>query len=183
MRPAKERFLNEIARHELAVLRDDGLYRHLRCQRPGTYVMGFDIITWPGYLAYTGDMGCYVFSRVQDMFEFFRGDNINPDYWGEKCQAVDRHSPIVEFTPEAYERALREFLQGIDDEEFARRALRDLLPAPRYEERETIHRTCTYDRRLASFYEMNCREFSFRFVWCCYAIVWAIKHYDVKATA
>lgn len=29
-----EEFSKEIARHELTVLRDDGLYRHLRCRRP-----------------------------------------------------------------------------------------------------------------------------------------------------
>ena len=28
----------------------------------------FDIVTWPGYLCYSGDMGCFVFTRLPDMF-------------------------------------------------------------------------------------------------------------------
>lgn len=63
----KDRFLRDIQEHELTVIRDDGVYRHLRFQKPGTSVMYFDLITWPGHLCFTGDMGSYLFSRVRDM--------------------------------------------------------------------------------------------------------------------
>src|SRR5690348_13144744 len=93
-------FLKDVSTHEMIVIRDDGANRHIRFKRPGTSCMYFDLITWPGYLCYTGDMGTYVFSRLEDMFEFFRTDrdynkrkgrelSINPKYWGEKLQAVD----------------------------------------------------------------------------------------------
>lgn len=74
--------------HELEVLHDEGLYRHLRCAAPRTYCYGFDIITWPGHLVIAGDIGDWTFQRVDDMFSFFRSDGgrINPDYWSEKVQ-------------------------------------------------------------------------------------------------
>lgn len=95
---SRERFVREIAEHQMDVLRDDGLYRHLRFKRPGTSNYYFDIVTWPGYLAVVGDCGDFVFSRTRDMFEFFgpsgaRGGfedarwGINPHYWSKKLQA------------------------------------------------------------------------------------------------
>lgn len=76
------------AAHALTVVCEDGLYRHWRCQAPGTYVYGFDVVTWPGYLCVCGDIGTWVFSRVRDMLEFFESDHggINPQYWAEKLQ-------------------------------------------------------------------------------------------------
>lgn len=92
-------FLKDTAQHRLEVVREDGLYRHLRCRKPGTYCYGFDILTWPGHLAITGDMGASVFSRLDDMLHFFRttddrhdragGLSINPGYWAEKLVAND----------------------------------------------------------------------------------------------
>lgn len=77
--------------HEMHVFRDDGLYRHLRFMAPGTYMYGFDLVTWPGYLTICGDIGDYTFSRTRDMFEFFSLDNgINPDYWAQKLQGPHR---------------------------------------------------------------------------------------------
>ncbi|SQC93443.1 Uncharacterised protein [Cedecea neteri] len=88
-------FLRDVALHTLQIHRDDGLYRHLRFKRPGTNAYYFDIVTWPGYLTITGDMGTWTFSRVSDMFNFFMDSHfghrasfvINPGYWSEKFEA------------------------------------------------------------------------------------------------
>lgn len=80
----------------MTILMDNGIYRHLRFQKPKSSNQWFDIVTWPGYLAYSGDMGCFMFTRLKDMFEFFRDGredgrlHINQSYWGEKLEAVDR---------------------------------------------------------------------------------------------
>ena len=79
-----DRFNRDTAQHQMTVLHDDGLYRHIRFRRPETGFYWFDLVTWPGRLTITGDMGTYVFARIDDMFEFFRGPQINPDYWAEK---------------------------------------------------------------------------------------------------
>lgn len=95
-----ERFRKDTAEHRMTVELDAGMYRHLRFRRPDTYCYGFDIVTWPGYLAISGDMGASVFTRLPDMFEFFRASAewqkdhpdelyINPQYWAEKCVAND----------------------------------------------------------------------------------------------
>jgi hypothetical protein len=100
MEPTEKSFLKDVSEHQMHVLMDNGVYRHIRFKRPGTGCFHFDLITYPGYLVYSGDMGCYVFARTEDMFEFFRmnkndwnynregGLSINLGYWSEKLQAV-----------------------------------------------------------------------------------------------
>lgn len=106
-------FLRDIATHKLYVQRDDGLYRHLRFRATDpdgrtSGCMGFDLVTWPGWLAYSGDMGCFVFQREADMLCFFRKsardgrtifDGIDRRYWAEKCEAEGaRGDGIREFS-------------------------------------------------------------------------------------
>ena len=84
----KEFFLN--SDHELSILHDEGVYRHLQMKQPNTNNMWYDIVTYPNNLVISGDMGCCVFSRINDMFQFFRTDelSINYSYWSEKEQAT-----------------------------------------------------------------------------------------------
>lgn len=106
-----ENFRKQTEDHCLRVLRDDGLYRHLRVQAPGTRIWSWDVITWPGHLATVGDVADgYTFTRELDMIDFFsfagRGGSRFPDgapvidvrYWAEKLcggrsQEVRRFSP------------------------------------------------------------------------------------------
>lgn len=86
---SKKLFRVDTARHQMTVLRDDGLYRHLRFgNERGVGEYWFELVTWPGALTISGDMGGYTFRRVEDMFTFFRGSRhysgINPGYWSEK---------------------------------------------------------------------------------------------------
>jgi hypothetical protein len=124
MECTEEMFLKDIASHEMHVLREDGVYRHVRFKRQGTMCYHFDLITWPGYLCYTGDMGTYVFSRLTDMFEFFRMDKrdfnyypdrqlqINLSYWSEKLEAVSgtrHHARAKEFDKDEFRRVINEY--------------------------------------------------------------------------
>lgn len=111
----EERFLKDAATHEMTILKDDGIYRHIRFKRPDSSSYRFDLITWPGFLCYCGDMGTYVFSRLPDMFEFFRTDRrsgarlgINPGYWAEKVQADSRNRNGTEcFSEDRFREALK----------------------------------------------------------------------------
>jgi hypothetical protein len=91
-------FKRDTAKHKLTILHEDGLYRHLHLQQPGTGHCWFDLISWPGSLTIKGDMGSYTFSRSQDMLDFFRrsayrgGPNLQ--YWEEKLDAADARSGI-----------------------------------------------------------------------------------------
>lgn len=126
---SEEQFRKDTSAHVMTVLRDDGVNRHIRFKRPGTSCMYFDLITWPGCLCYTGDMGTYVFQRLEDMFEFFRADQahrrdpnklyINLGYWTEKLIAVDGNrsgGKVKEFSEEKFTTVINEYrVQWIRD--------------------------------------------------------------------
>lgn len=119
----EQTFLRDVKDHTVTVIRNDGVHRHIRFQKPGTMCMHFDLITWPGYLCYTGDMGTYVFSRLRDMFKFFRVDQdsqwlksrgltlgINPSYWGEKLEATDKCDGLKKFDDAKFDRIVKDYL-------------------------------------------------------------------------
>lgn len=89
--PTAERFLKDVAGHQMTIAHEDGIYRHLRFKaEKNAWNMWFDLVTWPGFLTICGDMGTWTFARVEDMFAFFRSEreglNINASYWAEKLQ-------------------------------------------------------------------------------------------------
>lgn len=204
-----ESFLRDVKDHDLTLVRDDGLYRHIRFRRPGTSCMYFDLITWPGALCYTGDMGTYVFSRLSDMFEFFRTDQarakegelkINPGYWAEKLIAVDggrRNGKATEFSEEKFTRVINEYvadwLSGHDVSDEDAEALRVSVQEEIIDKIEPQDESYTY--RLAhefthqvagdEFYFQDLWDYDFSqythsFLWCCHALSWGIQQYDVE---
>ena len=123
MKVKEESFLNDVKNHQMIIINDDDLNRHIRFQRPGSSCMLFDLITWPGCLCYTGDMGTFVFRRLQDMFEFFRTDreynqqkgrqlSINLGYWAEKVEAADKHDGLKRFDEELFDHAVKHDLMA-----------------------------------------------------------------------
>lgn len=179
--PTAATFAKHVAQHQMTVILDQGVHRYLRFRKPDDSNRYFHITTWPGYLCFSGDMGCYVFARVEDMFRFFRGDGINPSYWAEKVQARDRdgikesdklRAYVEEYTadwPEdAKQEAWDEILRHADDEHDARRALYDFE-----------HK----GHQFQDSWEADFTEYTYRFIWCCRAIVWAIQQYDAARAA
>jgi DNA adenine methylase len=82
------RFACETAEHEMTILHDDGLYRHVRFANPRHSCYWFDLITVPGALIFQGDGDSFVFRCVEDMYAFFRASawqgTPNIGYWAEK---------------------------------------------------------------------------------------------------
>jgi hypothetical protein len=166
----EDRFLHDVREHAMEIIRDDGVYRHIRFKRPGAHCQFFDLVTWPG------DMGTFVFSRLHDMFDFFRTDRrhlrdgrtlgINPCYWSEKLIAVDgnRHrGSAKQFSEER-------FRQVINEQRIAwLREARQPCSAG-YLDRD--------DRR--DLWGHDFTEYTFRFLWCCYALAWGIQRYDAE---
>ncbi|MDQ1584568.1 MAG: hypothetical protein QOF36_2622 [Microbacteriaceae bacterium] len=192
---SKARFEQETAEHVLTVIKDAGLYRHLRCQQPGTYIYGFDVVTWPGYLAIVGDAGDFVFSRIRDMFQFFRSDHgINPDYWSQKLQAPRPDGARVYSHDALRERVLfwaRDELEYGEDgdmiypslliEALEREVLYDWTLHPE-EGRERLQLLEESVGVHLETWEWDLREYDWQFLWCCHAIAWAIARYDETAT-
>ena len=191
----KETFLKDVANHRMTVIRDDGIYRHIRFGEPGTRCMQFDLLTWPGYLCYTGDMGAYVFFRVEDMFDFFRGSDlaINPWYWSEKVEAHCRDG-VEEYNAERFREAINDALDAMEADDELREAVADqVLSNDEFEveaRRAADEFTWPQDDPgrpgeyvFVDFWETDLNDYTFRFLWCCYAIVWGIGLYDESKTA
>jgi hypothetical protein len=101
--------------HEMTVLHDDGLYRHLRFMSPDRSSYWFELITWPGCLTVRGDFGdAFTFARITDMFEFFRGRQINPVYWSEKVDGGRARTTV--YSPDRFKQAVWEHVRAYGQE-------------------------------------------------------------------
>lgn len=179
------RFYGDVEKHVMRVIMDNGVYRHLTFKRPGDSVYHFSLVTWPGHLAITGDMGTYVFSRLQDMFQFFHG-RVNPSYWIEKCVSRDGDG-ITDWDEEAYlgwlddlVRDVLEFRQG-DDRSLAEFG-HAIAEARRNsgEEGEAIEsvRALFNEGWIDDLPESQFTQPSYHILWCLHAIKWGIEKYQ-----
>ena len=210
----EERFLRDVAKHEMTVIRDDGVHRHIRYKQPDSSMMFFDLITWPGFLCYCGDMGTYVFQRTQDMFGFFRKngrlDGIDRRYWAEKIEAADR-TGVEKHSHDEFTRQITDWVdqqaegdKPDDDEpeqlvlwseayaELRAEVESEVLSADSNEVRcfdaanDFTHAGDAWKAfhgpnakfRFADFWEVDTKEYTSRFLWCCYALAWGIEQYD-----
>jgi hypothetical protein len=187
----EQRFLGDVKNHTLKIIRDEGVYRHLQFRRPGTVCYGFDIVTWPGYLCYTGDMGCFVFSRVEDMMAFFRDKGtgeplqINPQYWSEKLQATDKNGGHKAFSFERFREVVNQIVAEDEDAtEELKEAVEEMLGGPcGCDTAEACYQAAADfewqgKQYFTDFFEHSLEEYTFHYIWCCYALVWGIRQYD-----
>lgn len=191
--PSDSEFLKQVDHHQLIVVHDEGLHRHLTLKRPTSSNRYFHITTWPGYLTISGDMNCYVFARLPDMFEFFRDDggNINPSYWAEKIQADQKGSGHREFSAPKYRQAIVSIFksyypQGTPDRMRIWADVREELLDWNIPENthDAISVAMRYkdpvkgNQPFSDFWDRNLEDYTYHFIWCCRAIVWAIERYD-----
>ena len=199
-------FDKDVSLHGMTIIKDVDNYRHVRFQRPDTWCYGFDLVTWPGFLAFTGDMGEYLFARTHDMFEFFRqplDQGISYAYWAEKCKAGQRSGErdcdgVYEFSEEAFKEAVEEDYKSwlesvgnIDEPGFLedmRNRLEDDVLSCSNEGMIRAYDAATgfeVDGRqiFQDFWEHSCEEYTPRFLWCCHAIRWGIAQYDKQKEA
>ncbi|OQX14540.1 MAG: hypothetical protein BWK73_09095 [Thiothrix lacustris] len=187
----EQQFLGCVAEHQMIVLLDNGVYRHIRFKAPSTNNQYFDLVTWPNYLSFSGDMGSYVFSRVNDMFNFFTGNGINPGYWSEKLEASDRSNGYNGFSAEKFgelitrecEDQLHDLLarREIDQDEAqdVRDELEDALADVEFEhEANALIDSFNINKvRFSDFGEYDCNEYTYHYLWACYAIQWGVAKY------
>jgi hypothetical protein len=185
----QERFLQDVKDHTLQIINDNGVNRHLRLSNGNSSIYYFDIITYDNHLVISGDMGAYVFSRITDMFRFFRNDEgredlyINLGYWAEKIQSG--RSEVTEFSYKEFELRVLEYLEQYESREDYAELLEEVKDEILCgEEDESYCRRAVSEFRWNSQYffhdtwEWDLTVYKYRYVWCCYAIAWAIKQYD-----
>ncbi|MFV8173755.1 hypothetical protein [Mycolicibacterium peregrinum] len=178
--------------HQMTVLRDDGLYRHIRFQEPGTSIWYWDLVTWPGHLVITGDLEDFHFARTADMFAFFRSSvgYINPSYWAEKLRGPQRyesHSPAV-----VKQKVYQEFRWACEWWEGQRAPLwreicDQILTDDVIHDEATTHLALRDFRHIggdgkrfefADTWEWEFKEYDYHFLLSLHAIVWGINQYD-----
>jgi hypothetical protein len=184
-----ERFKRETADHQMTVMHDDGLYRHLRFMNPefgGIY--RFDLITWPGRLTICGDIKeAYTFARLPDMFEFFRGHEVNPDYWSEKLDGDRRR--VETYDQDSFERQVKEHVAEAIRSGDAPRGIGAEIKREIFEwgdityedgARKELENFSHEGWRFEDTWEWNFRDWDWAFLWACNAIVWGIAQYDAR---
>lgn len=182
---AADRFREDTKDHVMTIEHDDGLYRNILFRRPASLVCYYRITTWPGYLCISGDMGCYVFRRLNDMFTFFDKEHPNPGYWSEKVQAADRDG-LTEFCEDTFKEAIKSHFDEWEfDTDEARAAAwtsveEDLLSGDITTVESAVGAAMAYecgDNRFHDFWDHRLTRYTFRFLWACNAIPDAIRQY------
>jgi hypothetical protein len=197
--PNQEQFMKDVSGHKMAVILQSGVHRHLLFKKPGSSNLWFEIITWPGALTIHGDMGTWTFSRVEDMFTFFRSRpgktdlEINPSYWAEKLRGGVHggsdnskvweedsfRDSLVQQLTEYYSLDgddLTTVSQALEDQVLRQDGKYDLMIAAR-------DFSCELSGGKGRFEFDTCElptgmEYAYHFLWCLYAIVWAVRQWD-----
>lgn len=193
------RFARETATHEMTILFDVGLYRHLRFASPDGSGYRFDLHTSPNRLMVVGEVGTYVFSvfPTEDMFQLFRessiGDKPNFGYWKEKLKAWNE--PAIQFSTERFDQhvakelaqaeehypgvtaAWREHTEGVlceystDSEDAAREAMAAFEYLPSNQVGMAWRFLAPYTR------EWKLDDYDWRYLWACHAALWGANQY------
>jgi|TARA_Y100000310_G_C20663729_1_gene806263 hypothetical protein len=191
----EERFLESIKNHKMDIIKNDNLNRHIRFKQPDTNNCYFDLITWLGHLCIAGDMGTFVFSRLDDMFKFFRNDpksetlEINLGYWDEKIVSESRFGGVKEFSNKKFKDAIKDYFNMVfddsDDDEKKKNVWQDIedqILSHSFENGYEAHGVASEFESngfiFQDFWEYNLEEYTYHFTWCLYAIVYGIKQFD-----
>lgn len=183
------RFNGDVDQHEMQILLDEGVYRHLRFKAPDAGMYWFDILTSPGMLTIRADMGTYVFARELDMFDWFGTAYVNAGYWAEKVKAADPNSGIERFDEDIFRRWIiqdfwerrteyepekaKQIWADIRDSIFDDYASRHSAEACH----EIVGKFRSYDFQYHDDWEQNWNGYSAQFLWCCHAIIAGIRDY------
>lgn len=189
-------FQKNAAGHQLTVLHEQGLYRHLRMAEPGTRMWSWDIVTWPGHLATSGDIADgLTFSREEDMVPFFgtaaRSKAYYSDgapcidfrYWAEKLQG-DQRQTTQAYRHENFLRFVRETLterleDGYDSDLTPSEVKRLIDEVNTLEHYESEARAWLDDHQeeFPDSWENTFKDYTFHFQLACYAINAAVHAY------
>jgi hypothetical protein len=172
------------AEHAVTVEREDGLYRHYRCARPGTGNYAFHVVTFPGRLIVCGDIGDMAWERCPDMIEWAADAVESIGYFAEKvwrsievrewCEAVARavveeeHADRVRDLDEGESEA-REKLDEVRDELLA------AIDSGEHAFVDAYYQSDWYDGDFP-----NLRGFTSEFLWCREAVRWFLKWHKAR---
>ena len=194
-----ERFLKDTKNHGMEILKDDGVYRHIKYSgEHGAY--WYTLTTWPGHLCISGDMGTCVFARVEDMFEFFimndsdwnKPNVINPGYWEEKVLSISKFGDgIKEFCKEAFEQFVyQKVREHFKDDDMQMQDCMEEVEADVLCDMHDNHPQVLFEKLQSFSYKDFCYDvhswpnfyrYTHYYIWLCYAIVQGITIYNAAS--
>ncbi|MFE7485556.1 hypothetical protein [Streptomyces sp. NPDC057552] len=190
------RFARDVAGHELTVLREDGLYRHLRFETPGMRgAYAFELITWPYNLVVkTGWTFHFDIDATPDMFVLFRNTafsgEINPHYWSEKVRAG--RDEVEGFSEDLFEQLVKQHVvdairNGDAPRGIGAEVTRDIFEWGEIDNEVSARRTLDdfrfKDWAFGETWEWNFQDFKPGFLHSCRAIRYGIDLWDAAKAA
>jgi hypothetical protein len=185
-------FAADVAEHRMIVRLDHGVHRHIVFeQREHSWNNRFELVTYPGKLVISGDRGAYVFSRMYDMFQFFRRNgnehSINASYWAEKLpdgrRSVQRYSEDTVLA--LVKEHIADWVEGEARDDGELQQVRELV-ADFEADGELMYEDGA--RRLlgelehlgvvSDTWEWALTDWDYHFLWCLHAIAWGVQQYD-----
>lgn len=189
----EKRIVEDLKYHVVTVLLDGvtskagNKYLHYRCQKPGTWINGFDVVVWPGSMCYTGDMGDFLFQRTPDMIGFMRTAVRDVSYCASKC--VAGKDEIKEWSEDRFHEHLAERLKDGSEYTVMRRggyhteSVQKAIDGIKRSYAEYGLRSdaekAMYESGLWDGTDLpSCEIYTTRFLWCLHALRWLINIID-----
>lgn len=186
-----ERFARETASHQMTVLLDQGLYRHIRFTSPerGSFY-AFDLITWPHNLVVRGDGMSFGFSiyPTEDWFDVVRRTawpgEINAGYWGEKVSAG--RGDVEGFSEDSFERQVKEYVVEAIRDGSAPRGIGREVTREIFEWGDITHEagarleleSFSYEGwRFKDTQEWDFTDYTWQYLWACHAMGRGVHQY------
>lgn len=183
----KTRFDEDIKKHVITMKHDDGLYKHYLCQRPNDCFEWFEIITWPGKLCISGDMGSFLFARTENMVNFMSDHIRSRSYIAEKC--IAHENKIREFKKDIFYEQLDELIKDKQSNETTyeemneiQEKIDEIKESFSYYESEYDAEKAMYESELFSDELPDCKYFTYHFLWCLHAIEWFCDNHNKQTS-
>lgn len=170
----------DFAEHTITKRLDvEGRFRSYRCQKPGTWIYGFDVTFIPGSVILTGDIGGLILSRECDMLPWLRGvlkkNSIDFRYVAEK---VDREISIEEWSEEVTRENLKYWLKDYAPRKLTRDEREELLDFGDQETFEVIVVPKLISLGFDDLWELGKHDYTARFYWQVFALRWFVQTLD-----
>lgn len=186
---AKESFYSYAKNYIMKVENDDGGFnRCILFSTPSSSEGYFRIITAPGTLVVTGDYGDFIFSRRGDAIHLFEGIDREPNfhYLKEKVVAGETEK----FSCDVFlEGVFGEFKDWAKDNDLPSSSAEELMKEFKNQssscidnEQSAFQAWYDFDSPNPDFtpgYDLEIRyeSLTFHYMWCCYAVQWAVNQY------